>query len=114
VPADRSSWGTGSILSSEVQESLKTLLEQVAQRGGAAGSNEQKVADFYNAFMDTDAINAKGVGPAQAEVVELAIAPEADAAVNLFAVAVGCDPKHEAALRRAAEPGGDAGEGSGR
>jgi putative endopeptidase len=72
IPADRSSWGSGSILGEQVNADVKALVQEVAQHGGAPGSNEQKIADFYNAFVDTDAINAKGLAPAQANLAAIA------------------------------------------
>ena len=72
IPADRTSWGSGSILSDQVIHDLKGLIETTAGAGGAPGSNEQKLADFYNAFMNTDAINAKGLAPIQADLAEIA------------------------------------------
>jgi putative endopeptidase len=72
IPPDRSSWGSGSILSDQVIHDLRGLIETTASAGGAPGSNEQKLADFYNAFMNTDAINAKGLAPVQADLAEIA------------------------------------------
>src|SRR5262245_36126800 len=72
VPADRSSWGSGSILAEQVNADVKAMVQEVAQRGGPPGSNEQKIADFYNSFMDTAAINAKGLAPAQADLSAIA------------------------------------------
>ncbi|MEZ5996719.1 MAG: M13 family metallopeptidase [Hyphomonadaceae bacterium] len=66
IPADRASWGTSPMLSAEVQDSVKALVEETAAAGGAPGSNAQKVGDYYNAFMDVDAINARGMAPARA------------------------------------------------
>ncbi len=72
IPADRSSWGTGSVLSDQVTHDLKALIESIAAAGGAPGTNAQKIADFYNAFMDTNAINAHGLAPAQADLDAIA------------------------------------------
>ncbi len=72
IPADRTSWGSGSILSDQVLHDLKGLIESTAAAGGAPGSNEQKIADFYNAFMNTDAINSKGLAPVQADLDAIA------------------------------------------
>lgn len=72
IPADRSSWGSGSILGEQVNADVKALVQEVAAAGGAPGSNEQKIADFYNAFVDTNAINAKGLAPAQADLAAIA------------------------------------------
>ena len=72
IPADRSSWGSGSILGEQVNTDVKTLVQETAARGGAPGSAEQKIADFCNAFLDTAGINAKGLAPAQADLAAIA------------------------------------------
>ncbi len=72
IPADRTSWGSGSILSDQVIHDLKGLIEATAASGGAPGGNEQKIADFYRAFMDTDAINMKGLAPIQPDLEAIA------------------------------------------
>lgn len=68
IPADRSSWGTGSILAERVLNDLKVLIESIAAFPRAPGSNEQKIADFYNAFIDPEEIDRKGMAPAQASI----------------------------------------------
>ncbi|MFT3728763.1 MAG: M13 family metallopeptidase [Terricaulis sp.] len=65
IPADRSTWGWDSLLSEQANTDVKTLVQEVAQKGGPGGSNEQKIADLYNAFMDVNAINAKALAPAK-------------------------------------------------
>ncbi|HVY83663.1 MAG TPA: M13 family metallopeptidase N-terminal domain-containing protein, partial [Caulobacterales bacterium] len=72
IPADRSSWGSGSILAEQVNADVKALVQEIAAAGGAPGTNEQKIADFYNAFVDVDTINAKGLAPAQADLDAIA------------------------------------------
>lgn len=72
VPADRTSWGTGSVLRAQVEADVKALVDAVAATGGAPGSNEQKVADFYNSYVDVAAINARGLAPAQADLARIA------------------------------------------
>jgi predicted metalloendopeptidase len=72
IPADRATWGSGSILAEQVNSDVKSMIQSIAASGGAPGSNEQKIADFYNAFMDTDAITAKGLAPAKADLDAIA------------------------------------------
>ncbi|MFZ2029513.1 MAG: M13 family metallopeptidase [Vitreimonas sp.] len=72
IPPDRTSWGSGSILSDQVIHDVRELIEATAASGGAPGSNEQKIADFYKSFMDTNAINARGLQPVQADLARIA------------------------------------------
>ena len=48
----------------------KVIIEEVAAAGGAPGSIQQKVADYYNAFLNQDAIDARGLAPIQPEIDE--------------------------------------------
>lgn len=68
IPADRSSWGTGSILTERVLNDVKALIESIAASPLAPGSNEQKIADFYRAFMRSEQIDRSGMAPAQASL----------------------------------------------
>lgn len=57
--------GTGSFLDLRVKtrSNLKTLIEEVSKASNTAGSNEQKVGDFYLSGMDTAAIDKLGYEP---------------------------------------------------
>lgn len=63
IPADRSSWGGFAMLRDLSDQRTRSIIEDAAKSNGAAGSNEQKVGDFYASFMDEAAIEAKGVAP---------------------------------------------------
>jgi putative endopeptidase len=65
IPNDRSSWGGFSILRDLSDTRTRAIIEQVSATKNAAGSNAQKVGDFYAAFMDEAAIEAKGLTPIQ-------------------------------------------------
>lgn len=71
-PADRSRFGWDTILSDQADADVKALVLEVAQRGGAPGSNEQKIADLYNAFMDVTDITARGLAPAKPTIDAIA------------------------------------------
>jgi putative endopeptidase len=64
IPPDRSSWGTGSKLDSEAERDVRVIIESL-KPGAARGSPEQKVGDFYRAYLDVDAIERAGITPAQ-------------------------------------------------
>ncbi len=46
-------------------QSLNGILKKAAVGGADRSSDEQKIGDYYKACMDTDAIEAKGLGPLQ-------------------------------------------------
>jgi putative endopeptidase len=64
IPADRPSWGSPEALQEDAQKKVRALIEALPT-DAPAGSIEQKVGDFYRAYMDTEAINRAGLAPAQ-------------------------------------------------
>jgi len=73
IPADRTSWSTFAVLADEAEKQLRQLVEGLPQ-GAAAGSNEQKVGDFYRAYLDTDAIEKLGLAPVRESLDAIAAA----------------------------------------
>ncbi len=69
IPADRSSWGPFVTLTDIAEEQVKSIIEELAQRGAdgdASLSEEQrKIAALYASFMDEEAIAARGLEPAR-------------------------------------------------
>jgi len=68
IPADRTRWGAFDILRDKSDHDTRAIIEDLSQHGGAPGSSQQKVADFYNAYVNQDAIDALGVAPMQPEL----------------------------------------------
>ena len=66
IPADHASWSTGAELAEKNQASLRLISETAAKASAPAGSNEQKVGDFYASCMDTAAIESAGTKPLNA------------------------------------------------
>jgi putative endopeptidase len=68
IPPEYSSWGTFMQLRDNNLTAMRTLLEAAAQAHAPAGSNEQKIGDFYASCMDTSAIEAAGLKPIAGEL----------------------------------------------
>jgi putative endopeptidase len=68
IPAEYSSWGTFQQLRDNNLTAMRTVLEAAEKANAAAGSNEQKIGDFYATCMDTTAIEAAGVHPISEEL----------------------------------------------
>ena len=64
IPADRSSWGPAEALTDLTAQRTVELIRNAAS-GAAAGSEAQKVGDYYATFMDEEAIENKGLAPLQ-------------------------------------------------
>jgi putative endopeptidase len=62
IPADRTSWSTFVVLADEAEKQLRQIVEGLPANA-AAGSNEQKVGDYYRAYNDTDTIEKLGLAP---------------------------------------------------
>ena len=66
IPADRSSYGTGAILAELTDRRVAELIQQAGGTDARAGSERRMVGDFYGSFMDTTAIEARGLTPLKA------------------------------------------------
>jgi putative endopeptidase len=73
VPAAYPSWGRFNELAERNREQLHGILESAAANSKApAGSNEQKIGDFYASCMDEKQINAAGAKPLDPEFGRIA------------------------------------------
>jgi len=71
IPADKSSYGPGTILSDETRKQTVALIQGAANAVGAS-ADARKVGDFYSSFMDEAAIEAKGLTPLQPKLDAIA------------------------------------------
>ena len=72
IPPDRSEWGPFAMLRAKAESDVKAIVDEIAGRPQAAGSIERKIADTYNAYLDTRAIQAAGLAPASADLALIA------------------------------------------
>lgn len=63
IPSDRPTYGAFNMLAEENERRLQQIIEDAKQGTHAAGSNEQKIGDFYASFMDEERIEALGIQP---------------------------------------------------
>jgi putative endopeptidase len=66
IPADRSSYGTGSILIDLTAKRTADLIQEAAKSNAPAGSEARKIGDYYASFMDSTAIDSAGLTPLKA------------------------------------------------
>jgi putative endopeptidase len=62
MPADKTRYGAFTALAERSEERVKDIIETISSQNELSGE-EKLIADFYNAYMDTDTINAKGITP---------------------------------------------------
>ena len=68
IPDDRSTIGGFYIADKERERQTRELLDAILKSNPAPGSNEAKIASYYNAYLDTDAIDRAGLAPAKADI----------------------------------------------
>ncbi|MDF2694031.1 MAG: Peptidase, family [Labilithrix sp.] len=85
IPSDKSRWGMFDQLREESDANVRGILEETAKTKAEKGTNAQKVTDFYAAYLDTAAIDQKGLAPAKPGLDAIAAAKTLDDVVKLMA-----------------------------
>jgi putative endopeptidase len=62
IPSDKTRFGAFDKLAERSENQIKALVEEIS-KGTNLNPEQQMVSDFYAAYMDTDAANAKGLAP---------------------------------------------------
>ena len=68
IPPEYPSWGSFLELRDKNLNAMLTILDASAKSHAPAGSNEQKIGDFYSSCMDTAAIEAASLKPISSEL----------------------------------------------
>jgi len=71
IPPEYPTWGSFTMLADRNQTVMRGILEDAVNANAAAGSNQQKIGDFYAACMNTAAIDALGAMPLAADLVAI-------------------------------------------
>ena len=72
IPADRSNYGSFIILDDQAKSEVRDLIVAASQRPNRApGSDEQKVGDYYLAYMDTARVESRGLAPLREELARV-------------------------------------------
>ena len=72
IPADRSSTGAFYTAFLETEKRVRDLVGAIVQKGGEPGTDEGRIAAFYKAYMDRQAIDAAGMKPVAADLARFA------------------------------------------
>ncbi|CAD5249542.1 putative endopeptidase [Alteromonas sp. 38] len=88
IPADKSSYGAFTILRDESQDHVMKIIKSSAEGDFADGTDEQKVGDFYRAYMDTDTLNELGISPINADIEKIEDITNYDELAAYFAYAI--------------------------
>jgi predicted metalloendopeptidase len=72
IPPDRSNYGTFTLLQEAAERDLRSILEEAAaQPNKVAGSDSQKIGDYYASFMDEAKVESLGLKPLAAELARV-------------------------------------------
>ena len=71
IPADKSSYGIGTIVHEQSQTDVKAIIEAASAGNFPQGSNEQKVGDLYQSYIDWDTRNKIGLAPIHQEFSQI-------------------------------------------
>ena len=82
MPSDKTRFGAFSLLADRSEDRVKQIIDDISQAKDLS-FEEQLIANFYNAFMDIDAINAKGLQPIQPLLDEI---NDVDSVIDLTSV----------------------------
>ncbi|MDN4502689.1 M13-type metalloendopeptidase [Alteromonadaceae bacterium BrNp21-10] len=85
IPADKSSYGSFSILRDEAQDDVMDIIRSSAEGDYAIGSDEQKVGGLYSSYMNTEQRDALGLTPLQGEMQRIADIDNYDQLAAYFA-----------------------------
>lgn len=72
IPADKSRFGMFNVVHDRTQKRLKQIIQNAASSDAKPGSNEQKLGDMYNSFMNEELLNKLGVSPLQGDLDSIA------------------------------------------
>ncbi|WP_025820714.1 M13 family metallopeptidase [Shewanella marina] len=85
IPADKSNYGSFSVLYEDSQKALKQIIEDAAaKQNKVAGSNEQKVGDFYESYMNIALADKLGIKPLSPLLTQIGSAQNHDQIAGLF------------------------------
>ena len=61
MPADKSRFGSFNALRDKSEENVKSIIDELAANTYTVDTDEQKISDLYNSYMDTESIEKAGI-----------------------------------------------------
>lgn len=83
MPADKTRYGAFTALSERSEEQVKAIIDDITSRKNLS-AEEQLIADFYYAYMDTETINKRGVSPIQPTLDQISTIKTTDDLTKVF------------------------------
>ena len=72
LPADRSNYGSFTVLGDRSDQRVNAIIDGLAAAEPPAGTIEQKISDYYLSYMNTEALDARGITPLRESLAALA------------------------------------------
>ncbi|WP_299808545.1 M13 family metallopeptidase [uncultured Shewanella sp.] len=83
MPADKTRFGAFTGLAERSEKQVKEIIDDIASRSDL-NAEEQLIADFYQAYMDTDTINKLGITPIQGTLDQIGAIKSTDDLTKIF------------------------------
>ncbi|MEO1220602.1 MAG: M13 family metallopeptidase [Pseudomonadota bacterium] len=78
IPADRQRYGAFDMLREGATQDVKSLVEELVASDPAPGTQARRIVDAYASYMNVEAIDARGLAPAQPYLSQIFGAPDLD------------------------------------
>jgi len=85
IPADRTSYSSFSLLAEKSEQRVKFIIDDLSAAQPDPSTLEGKVAAYYTAYVDTDAIEAAGLAPVQPYLDKIAAIESQEDLARMFA-----------------------------
>lgn len=85
IPADRTRFGSFDLLGEKSEQRVRKIIEELGAAAPDSATLEGKIAAYYNAYMNTDAIEAAGLAPAEPILAQIRAAATREDLAALFA-----------------------------
>jgi putative endopeptidase len=84
LPASEPSWGIGRAVREELYGTLRKISEDAAaKKDAAAGSDEQKIGDFWSTAMDEQLAERAGLSPIREQLAAIDAVKDVDSALDV-------------------------------
>ena len=71
IPVEKPTYGAFEILADEAQLHVREIIKNCTEGDFPPGSNEQKIGDFFQSYMDLDKVEQLGIEPLRAELAKI-------------------------------------------
>jgi predicted metalloendopeptidase len=72
IPSDKASWGSFHKLHDDTQPQLRGIIEKAMAKNAAAGTDDQRIGDYYASYMNEAKLEQLGLAPLNSELAKIA------------------------------------------